>query len=1298
MENNNALNEQNNFDIAVIGMAGRFPGARNIDEFWQNLRSGVESVKFFSDEELKKSGIDAAVLSDPNYVKAALSLDNPDMFDASFFGYSPREAEIMDPQHRIFLECAWEALENAGYDADRYDGPIGVYAGASMNTYLLLSNLAANLVNEMDLETLIGSDKDFLTTRVSYKINLKGPSITVQTACSTSLVAVHMACQSLLNEECDMALAGGVSIRVPQRAGYLYRQGGLASPDGHCRAFDAKGQGTIFGSGVGVVLLKRLVDAIADGDCIYAVIKGSAINNDGHTKVGYTAPSVDGQSTVIAEALANSDIKADTLSYIEAHGTATPLGDPIEIAALTKAFRNHTDKKGFCAIGSVKTNIGHLDAAAGITGLIKTVLALKHKMIPPTLHFEKANPNIDFQNSPFYVNTKLKEWKVDRIPRRAGVSSFGIGGTNAHAVLEEAPDIEPSKESRSWQLLLLSAKTSTALETATTNLADYLKHHPDLNLADVAYTLQVGRKAFNHRRIVVCQDRDDAVTTLEGQEPKRILTSFQEPENRDVVFMFSGQGSQYVNMGLELYRTEPVFREEVDCCCEILKPDLGLDLRDIFYPDESNVAEAEEQLLQTFITQPALFTIEYALARLWMAWGVHPVTMVGHSIGEYVAACLAGVFSLEDALSLVATRGRLIQELPGGSMMAVFLSPKEIEPLLGEKLSLAVINGPAICVVSGEKEAMEDLEKQLSEKKVYCRHLHTSHAFHSKMMDSILDAFAEKVKEVSLNAPQIPFVSNVTGTWITPDQAMDPSYWARHLRQPVRFSDDIAELLKEPNRVFLEVGPGCTFSTLVGQHPSKKEHIVLASTRHPKEKKSDVAFILNTLGQLWLAGIQIDWSGFYANESRHRLPLPAYPFERQRYWIEAGEKVHAAASIVTRRPKEELEEAARSKPARPEQKIKNAYNITSTDIEQTLANIWQDTLGVKQVNLNDNFFDLGGNSLMALRMFADIEKKFGRRLSIATLYKAPTIERLAGILRDGKYTASWESLVEIQSGGSKPPLFFVHAAGGNLLIYRNLVHHLGPGQPIYGLQAQGLDGERPFLTSIEDMAAQYVREIRTAQPKGPYLLAGYCMGGTIALEMAQQLYAQNQEVALLALMETYNFSNIPTASFDKIYYRIQQIEFHLRNLLLSDRKMVFLQEKAKVVWGRKDVWFGMILSKFGLDSRLKDKHFSVLSDIWKACDLAAINYVPKVYPGRITQFRPTKQYACFDNPESGWDQLTTRGLETCNLPVYPRGMLVEPFVKLLAEKMKDCISRALEKVSEPPPGNEMSSTSQQEKW
>jgi len=896
-------------EIAVVGMAGRFPGAKNVEEFWRNLRHGVESITFFTDEELKASGIDPASYGAPDYVKAAGIIEDIDKFDAAFFGYNPREAALMDPQHRLFLECAWEALENAGYDAERYEGAIGVYAGVGVNSYLL-NNLMANpaqLGAAVSLPVAIGNDKDFLSTRVSYKLNLRGPAFTVQTACSTSLVATHLACQSLLNGECDLALAGGVLVQVPHKAGYVYQEGGTYSPDGHCRAFDANANGTTNGNGVAIVVLKRLQEALAAGDRVCAVIKGSAINNDGSDKVGFTAPSVNGQAQVITEALAVAGVEPETVSYIETHGTGTNLGDPIEIAALIQAFRGRTDKKNFCAIGSVKTNIGHTDAAAGAAGLIKTVLALQHQEIPPSLHFEKPNPKIDFANSPFYVNAKLAEWETNPAGarRRAGVSSFGIGGTNAHVVVEEAPVAEPSSSSRSHQLLVLSAKTNSALEKATANLAEYLAQHRDTDrslkfdqpanrrtgqpansLADVAFTLQTGRKRFNHRRTVVCGSVDEAVAALSNRDPKRVLTRFQSAGESAIAFMFPGQGAQYVNMGLELYQTEAVFREQVDRCCDCLKPHLGFDLRRVLYPPAGDEETATQELKQTYITQPALFVMEYAMAQLWMDWGVRPQAMIGHSIGEYVAACLAEVFSLDDALMLVAKRGRMMQNLPGGAMLAVPLPVEQVEAMLNGKLSLAAINEFSSCVVSGPNEAVNEFEALLAAKVAGCRRLQTSHAFHSAMMDEILDAFVAEMRRVKLQAPKIPYLSNVTGAWITAKDATEPNYYARHLRQTVRFAEGVKELLKEPDRVLLEVGPGRTLSTLAESPRDKKSApTIISSMRHPHDQQSDAAFLLKALGKLWLAGAPVDWSGFYANEKRRRVALPTYPFERQRCWI-----------------------------------------------------------------------------------------------------------------------------------------------------------------------------------------------------------------------------------------------------------------------------------------------------------------------------------------------------------------------------------------------------------------------------
>ena len=879
------------FAVAVVGMAGRFPGARNVAEFWQNICEGVESVSFFSEEELRARGVDAAALGGGGYVRAEAVLEEIELFDAAFFGFTPREAELTDPQHRLFLEHAWEALESAGYDAGKFAGRIGVYAGESPNTYLL-----HNLYPHRELlaavgvsQTIIGNDRDYLATQVAYKLNLKGPAISVQTACSTSLVAVHLACQSLLNRECDMALAGGASVAVPHGHGAHFSEGGIISPDGHCRAFDAGARGTVKASGVGVVVLKRMADALEDGDQIHAVVKGTAINNDGAGKVGFTAPGVGGQATVIEEALAMAAVEPETIGYVEAHGTGTALGDPVEIAALTRAFRASTSAKGFCAVGSVKTNVGHADAAAGVAGFIKTVLALEHRLLPPSLHFERPNPHIDFAASPFYVNTKLSEWKTNGGPRRAGVSSFGIGGTNAHAVLEEAPeqvsDAAASGLTRTDQLLVLSARTPSALDASAARLADFLKQHPATNLADAAYTLGVGRREFEHRRALVCRDVAAAVAALERPERGTMRTSSDDSSTPSVVFMFAGQGAQHLSMARDLYEAEPTFREWVDRCAEILRAPLGLDLREVIYPPGVE-AGAAARLEETRLAQPALFAIEYALAQLWISWGVHPAAMIGHSIGELTAACLAGVFSLEDALRLAAARGRLMQELPRGAMLVVPLPAREAEELLDERLSLAADNAPSLSVVSGSFEAVEELERRLAARGIACRRPHTSHAFHSEMMQPAIAPFVEEVKKARPRPPQLPYVSTLTGTWVTADEATDPAYWGEQLRRPVRFSEGVAELLKMPEALLLETGPGQTLMSLARQQPGAASRVVLNSLPHPRGQQSGAETLLKAAGALWSAGVRLDWQTFYAGQSRRRVSLPTYPFERRRFWIE----------------------------------------------------------------------------------------------------------------------------------------------------------------------------------------------------------------------------------------------------------------------------------------------------------------------------------------------------------------------------------------------------------------------------
>jgi len=918
--------EARDFDVAVIGMAGRFPEADDLEEFWSNLRAGVECITHFSVDELRAAGVAEHELADPHYVRSIGKLRDVQHFDAAFFGYSPREAEMLEPGHRLFLECAWEALEDAGHVPGGGGGRVGVYAGAGASGYAerhVMGNPEL-LASIGGFQALLASGKDFMATRASYKLDLRGPSLNVQTACSTALVAVHLAVQALLSGECEVALAGGATVIVPQDTGYPYAPGSISSPDGRCRAFDAQSAGTLPGSGVGVVVLKRLADALRDGDPVRAVVRGSAINNDGAAKVAFTAPGVEGQAAVIGEALSAADVDAETVTYVEAHGSGTDLGDTIEIAALTRAYRAHTDRSGYCAVGAVKTNVGHLDTAAGIAGFIKTVLALEHGEIPPTVHFEAPNPKIAFDGSPFFVAAgEARPWTTDDgVPRRAGVSSFGMGGTNAHVVLEEAPARAPSGPSRPWQLLTLSARTPAALDAAAARLARHLQSHPGLPLADVAFTLREGRKAFAHRRAIVVRDGEEVAQIVAAPPPERVVGGVVEGETRSVAFLFPGLGDHYPNMARGLYEAEPVFRAEVDRCAEILRPLLGTDIREVLFPGEApsdavpaggfdlrrmlgRDAEADpaaERLNHTELAQPAVFVVDYALAKLWMSFGIVPAAVIGHSLGEYAAACIAGILSLEDALALVADRARIIQALPGGAMLAASLGEDELRPYLRGGAALAAVNAPGLTVAAGPEEAIEAMRTALEADGRVARRLATTHAFHSPMMEPAAEKLAARIARTRLNPPSIPLVSNVTGTWITDAEATDPGYWTRHLLGPVRFAEGVAELLKEPGRILLEVGPGQTLSTFVRQRGEEGEEppaAVVPSIRYAYDRKPDAQFLLEALGRLWTAGATPDWTAFRGAERRLRVRLPTYPWERQRYWIEAP-SAGAAGAIVPR--------------------------------------------------------------------------------------------------------------------------------------------------------------------------------------------------------------------------------------------------------------------------------------------------------------------------------------------------------------------------------------------------------------
>ena len=1048
MTKDNTTTKPTGLEIAVIGLAARFPGAPDIDTFWKSLEHGVESVVFLTAKDIIDAGIPEKVVQSSKYVKCkGAVLEDKEWFDASFFGYTPAEAELMDPQARVFHECVWTALEDAAYDPQSFEGKIGLYAGASSSTYWetmchMLGKVAGmgmfaagHLVN-----------KDFMPTRIAYRLNLTGPSFSIQTACSTSLVTIHVACRALLLGECAIALAGGVSISPIDKRGYRYEEGMIMSADGHCRAFDKESTGTISGEGAGVVVLKALKHALRDRDHIYAIVKGTAINNDGLRKVGYTAPSIKGQMEVIRGALNFARVSPDSIRYVEAHGTGTILGDPIEIEALRLAF--DTDQRQFCAVGSVKTNIGHLDAAAGVAGFIKTVLSLHHKKIPASLHYKTANPKIDFLASPFYVNDRLREFETQSSPLRAGVSSFGIGGTNAHAVLEEALPTAPSVSSGQPSLILLSARDPKALTQLSDNLSDYLSANR-ANLEDVAYTLQKGRRRFLYKQAFVAASAASAIDILSGKRPERLSRSAEDRQENQIVFMFPGQGAQYSGMGKELYRRVPYFKQEIDGCRSIYTELTGRDIWPLV---------CDGDITRTDLAQPALFIVSYAMARLMMHWGLQPDAMIGHSIGEYAAACVAGVFTLEEAIALVIERGRLMQAQPGGAMLSLRIPEDRLINYLDSKVSLAAVNSSSLSVVSGPHEAIDRLKKTLETEGVTYRQLVTSHAFHSVMMEPALEDFKEKAVSVALQEPTIPFISNLSGDWITPEEATSPDYWSRHLREAVQFAAGVEELFKKRSPLFIETGPGNVLSTFVRQHSSHQpRHLTVNLMRHPREEEQDHRFLLCKLGELWMAGAVIDWDAVHQNDRRRRLSFPTYPFQRKYFWPEQADESSPLPSftgLMKKRnaPKEETADSGTTGSRQPERTpgLTSPYVPPENQREQELAAIWQRFLGIEHIGKFDDFFELGGDSLKAMNIISRIHKELDLDIPLTEFLKHANIEGLTRYLDSRKK----EGFVEIKPS---PPQEHYPLSAAQERLY--ILHRLYPEDTSYNmLQAYRLEG------------------------------------------------------------------------------------------------------------------------------------------------------------------------------------------------------------------------------------------------
>lgn len=1262
--------------VAIVGYAGRFPQANSIDQFWNNLAAGKDCFTEFPVDHIVAEGVPRDVAVRPDYVRRAPVIADPSGFDARFFRYSPKEAELIDPQQRLLLECAWEALEHAGHDPHRFPGQIGIWAGSGVNNYLLKNIMPRGTFEEVaDFQAIISNDKDYLASRIAYKLDLRGPAVVVQTACSTSLVAVHLACLSLMTYQCDMALAGAVFLQTPRARGYLYREGDIFSSDGYCRTFDRSANGTVLGEGCGVVVLRRLDDAIADGDNILAVIRGSAVNNDGAARAGYTAPGLAGQAELITLAQTVAGVRADDISYIEAHGTGTPLGDPIEVSALTQAFRRSTGERRFCGLGAVKTNIGHLDVAAGMAGLIKTICALQHRKIPPTIHFREPNPELRLAESPFYVVDRLMDWLPRRGRRIAGVSSFGMGGTNAHVILEEyAGQRSCGKSEGNWHLLPLSAVTSSALRTQAKNLADHMHARTGTELSDLSWTLTAGRSQLKHRQCVVAGSFSEAAARLAASDALFTVEGVAERMGAPVVFLFSGQGTQYPGMGAELYSSEPVFRESLNACSRLLGPLAGqATLIDILC--EGN-EETRALVNQTTISQPALFAFEYALARLLDSYGLKPAAVVGHSIGEYAAACEAGVFSLGNALQLVRERGRLMQSMEPGTMIAIPRSEAEVRAMLPAELDLAVVNAPSITVVSGPTPAITVFANELEARGIPCRRLHTSHGFHSRMMERAAREFDVVAHSVQMQAPNIPLASNLTGGWVDHGHALDPGYWSKHLRNTVRFSDNLAAIAQRFDRaVLLEIGPGNTLCSIARQHGENVAKLpAIPSVRHPRQQAPDQAFFLRALGLLWCHGAEIDLRLLHKNDKRQRLALPTYPFEREAFWIGPKNGRMQTTGGEKRQDRNLLKKVF----AFPGVRRNGSGNGSKRQLrEEDLAKIWCKVLGLSRVSVDDNFFELGGHSLLAVSIMTEVEKSFGMRLPLALLIEAPTIRELVRRMNGNNGASVWSNLVPLYTKGAKAPFFLMHSHGGNILEYHALADLLKNDRPVYALQCSGLDGSPVREASVEEMGARYLEEILRVQPKGPYYLGGFCFGGYLGLEIAHLLRARQEKVELLVLINSgthlFNVYRPELGPVGRKWCNIRDraalewIGFHHQP---RGRKLEHVLTRARrtsdLVLNKFETMLDLLPS--GSPFRVR-KHSLVyhLEKIAEANDRAWERYRPKPYDGKVLFLRALRQpLGIQPEPLLGWASLLTGDVHVHEVPGFRQNMLDEPNVPEVA--------------------------------
>lgn len=1146
-----------NDGIAIIGIACKFPGAKNKSEYWDNLLSGKETIRHFSDEELRDKEYNfEALRKNPGYVKARGVLDEVDKWDAGFFNVIPRDAKEMDPQQRIWLEATWEAFEDAGCDPYNFKGTAGVFAGSFFNTYLLNNVLRdpesyehyfRGRTPEM-FQAYLNSDPMFLATRTAYFYNLKGPAINVQTACSTSLVAVSQACSSLMSFETDLCIAGGVTVVTPQETGYLYQEGAIGSPDGHCRPFDKLSNGAVFGNGVGVVVLKRLQDAVNDKDNIYAVIRGWATNNDGNEKIGFTAPSIEGQSNVITSAHSFANIKASDISYIEAHGTGTPLGDPIEVAALTKAFRKTSNLKQYCGLGSVKSNIGHLDAAAGIAGLIKIALSAYYRTLPATINFTAPNPRLNLESSPFYIQDKIRKFdQNDTVVM--GVSSFGIGGTNAHVVLSTAPEAgNPNFRQNKFhpELIVISAKTETALQKQKEQILKYIQQNPGQPLTNVSYTLQSGRNHMNFRSCFAISSEDGLI----AGKPEFYESKLDQNVN-SIAFTFPGQGAQYIGMGKQLYESAPIFKSNLDKCFQIFEEETGENLKAIVFSEE-DTAVAETKLAQTKYTQPALFSIEYSLAQMYLSYGIDPKIMIGHSIGEYAAACIAGVFDLASAIKIVTKRGALMQTMPTGKMMAVSCSRGKLEELNQDSFEIAADNAQDSCTISFPEENLDTIKKLLEQHEISFSILNTSHAFHSKSFEPILEQFANYVNLFNLNAPKIPFISCLTGHSISRDEACSGEYWAKQLRNTVCFREGISFIIKKEKAIFLEVGPNTHLSSIVRRNKDlSNKKLTIGSLGKPAIEKHEHTRFIQSLGELWSNGYPLRFEKIRDNKDEIpiKISLPTYPWEKKRYWVDYIPTQTGPGTNNWAQPKEIIAEDA------PQ---------TSSGMVDTLRKLLSDQSGfpIEDLDISKNFTDLGFDSLFLAQFARNLEKKFKVKVAFRQLVQdtenisklsefleqhSPSYRSQINIHAEKTYkTNHTRNLVVLQSSGSKEPLVLIHGDNANNFFPKHF-----EDRPIYSFLHIGADGGKNPFKDAKSMAESYLSQLFEIQPEGPYNLCGFSFGGLLAYEMSTMLQKQGKQVNKLIIIDTLNplerkYKPTPKTFIEYLkinYYRPLKAEF-----------------------------------------------------------------------------------------------------------------------------------------------------------